>query len=204
VLVRPATGDSLWVVSVGTDKVIGTFGSPWRGDIPFVASDGTIATIDEEDVAFVNVEIRREMHRALDGAADVWYPFAWNGLRPRAAALDSDPRSSADSDSAVGVAPPPPPPRTDTVKPRTIAPAPPRDSSRVGFTVSFAVLLNESKARELAAKIIVDGKPARVVTGLNEGITVYRVILGPYMAKEEAERVGRASGQTYYVYAGTP
>ena len=200
VLVRPATGDSLWVVSVGADKVIGTFGSPWRSDIPFVAADGTIATIDEEDVAFVNVETRREMHRALDGAADVWYSFAWNGLRPRATTLDSNPQSSADSDSAVAVAPP----RTDTVKPRTVAPAPPRDSLRAGFTVSFAVLLNEAKARELAAKIVVDGKPARVVTGVNEGITVYRVVLGPYMAKEEAERVGRASGQTYYVYAGTP
>ena len=70
--------------------------------------------------------------------------------------------------------------------------------------MSFAVLLNEPKARELAAKINVDGKPARVVTGVNEGTAVYRVVLGPYMTREEAERVGRASGQTYYVYAGTP
>ena len=47
-------------------------------------------------------------------------------------------------------------------------------------------------------------KPARVVTGINEGTAVYRVVLGPYTTREEAERVGRASGQTYYVYAGTP
>ena len=66
------------------------------------------------------------------------------------------------------------------------------------------MLLDATKARELAAKIVVDGRPARVVTGVNDGIPVYRVVLGPYMAREEAERVGRASGQTYYVYAGTP
>ena len=44
----------------------------------------------------------------------------------------------------------------------------------IGFTVSFAVLLNDAKARELAAKIVVDGKAARVVTGINEGTAVYR------------------------------
>lgn len=66
------------------------------------------------------------------------------------------------------------------------------------------MLLNEAKARELAAKIVIDGKQARVVSGVNDGIAVYRVVLGPYPTREEAERVGRASGQTYYVYAGSP
>jgi cell division septation protein DedD len=92
----------------------------------------------------------------------------------------------------------------DTTAPHPRAAPTPPDSSKVGFTVSFAVLLNDAKARELAAKIVVDGKPARIVTGVNEGTPVYRVVLGPYATRDEAERVGRASGQTYYVYAGTP
>jgi hypothetical protein len=66
------------------------------------------------------------------------------------------------------------------------------------------VLLSDAKARELAAKIVVDGKAARVVTGVSDGTAVFRVVAGPYTTREEAERVGRASGQTYYVYAGTP
>jgi cell division protein FtsN len=70
--------------------------------------------------------------------------------------------------------------------------------------VSFAVLLDAVKAREAAAKIVVDGKTARVVPGSNDGIPVYRVVLGPYATREEAERVGKASGQAYYVYAGAP
>jgi cell division septation protein DedD len=86
-----------------------------------------------------------------------------------------------------------------------VAPPPPvRDTTPRGFTVSFAVLLDGVKARELAAKIVVDGKNARVVPGSNDGIPVYRVVLGPYATREEADRVGKASGQAYYVYAGAP
>ena len=36
-LVRPRTGDSVWVASVGTDRVLGTLRTRWRGDVPFVA-----------------------------------------------------------------------------------------------------------------------------------------------------------------------
>ena len=43
VLVRAATGDSAWIVSIGADKVVGTLHSAWRGDLPFVAPDGAIA-----------------------------------------------------------------------------------------------------------------------------------------------------------------
>jgi cell division protein FtsN len=70
--------------------------------------------------------------------------------------------------------------------------------------VSFAALLNEAAARAQAAKITVEGHTARVVTGTSSGVTVFRVVLGPYPTREEADRVGRASGQSYYVFAGTP
>jgi cell division septation protein DedD len=202
VLVQAATGDSIWVVSIGTDKVIGTVHSAWRGDLPFVAPDGSIAVIDGADVAFVDATSFRTLRRAAGGASDFWYAFTWSGLRARPEPVDSLAEIPADIDTTTHVAPPP---RTqiDTA-PRAPVVSPPRDSSRIGFTVSFAVLLNEAKARELAGKINVDGKPARVVTGVNEGTAVYRVVLGPYMTRDEAERVGRASGQTYYVYAGTP
>src|SRR5581483_11907884 len=40
VLVKSAVGDSVWVVAVGTDKLVGTVHSSWRADVPFVAPDG--------------------------------------------------------------------------------------------------------------------------------------------------------------------
>src|SRR3569833_2236572 len=52
VLVRAATGDSVWVVSVGTDRVVKTVRSQWRGDLPFDAVDGSIGVTDGNDVVF--------------------------------------------------------------------------------------------------------------------------------------------------------
>ena len=193
VLVRAATGDSVWVVSVGTDKVTKTVRSQWRGDLPFVAVDGSIVVTDGADVVFHGA---RDV-RVTDGASDFWYPFMWNGLRPRAASLDSVPVANVDSDSVAAVAPPP----AETLPP---APAPVADTAPKEFTVSFAVFLDETQAREEAGKISVNGQTARVVTSVTAGTAVFRVILGPFPTREEADRAGRASNRQYVIYAGAP
>ena len=189
-------GDSLWVVSVGTDRVVATLRSEWRGDLPFVAPDGAVAIVGGPDVAFIDPVANKETRHVDDGADDFWYPLVWAGFRPRAAALDQPADFSRDSDTTAVVAPP---------KPQPVAPPRPAvDSAKTGFTVSFAVLLDAAKAQAQAAKIVVDGAPARVVTGVTEGTAVYRVVLGPYPTRDQADRVGKASGQSYFIYAGTP
>ena len=75
---------------------------------------------------------------------------------------------------------------------------------KAGFTVSFAALLVADKAHELAAQIRVGTEAARVVTAMRDGSTIYRVVLGPYPTREEAERVGRDSKQSFWVYEGGP
>jgi hypothetical protein len=194
VLVRAATGDSVWVVSIGTDQVVRTVHSPWRGDVPFVAVDGAIVTIDGADVVLSGATDVR----VPGGASDFWYPFVWNGLRPRNAALDQQPTFAPDSDTVVVALPAPA--ETTVVAP----PPPPVDSAKLGFTVSFAVLLDEATARDRASRISVNGQTARVVTGMTAGTTVLRVVLGPFPTREEAERVGRAANHAYVVYTGAP
>jgi hypothetical protein len=196
VLVRPATGDSAWVVSVGTDRVLGSVRTAWRGDVPFVAPDGAIGVTDHGDLVFVDGATQRELQRVDGGASDFWYPFVWDGFRPRAVALDTLARFPGDSDTTTAAVLSPP----DTTK---VSPAP-IDSARLGFTVSFASLLNEASAREQASKIIVNGQTARVITSMTNGMAVYRVVLGPFPTRDEADRAGRASGQSYYVYPGSP
>ena len=206
-LIRAATGDSVWVVAVGTDRLIGTVHSSWRADLPFVAPDGAIALASAGDVIFVDGETLREKRRIEKGASDFWYSFSWTGFRPRAASLDEPVRfpgadSAALTDSTH---------RADSTPVVTTTPPPPvRDSTPAaapvvrGWIVSFAALLSESKARELAALINVRGEAARVLATPRDGQVIYRVVLGPYPTKEEAERVGKESRQSYWVYEATP
>jgi hypothetical protein len=202
-LVLAGVHDSAWVVDVGTDRLVGGVRTAWRDDLPLVAPDGAIAVAQGKDVAFVDGSTLKEKRRVPEGAADYWYSFAWTGFRPRAAELDQPVRfPGADSaDSAARAIPdttPPaaaPPPRDTTAPPTIVA---------KGWVVSFAALLNEQKARELAAMIRVHNETARVQATPREGQTIYRVVLGPYPTKEEAERIGRESKQNYWVYEAAP
>ena len=190
-LVRPRTGDSVWVASVGTDRVLGTLRTPWRGDIPFVAPDGLVAVQSGEDIAFVDPASLREIRRTIYGASDFWYPFVWSGFRPRLATA-----AASDSDSTFVV--------DDTI-PDSLTPSfAPGDSAKVGYTVAFAVLLDEKAARDQAANITAEGRSARVMTSMIANTTVYRIVMGPFATRDEADRVGKASGHAYYVRVGSP
>lgn len=197
-LVRAAKGDSVWIVGVGSDRVLGTIHSRWLGDVPFVAPDGAIGVTDGRDLVFLDVASNRELQRVADGASDFWYPFVWTGLRARAAALDQPARFPTDSDTTVHV------PVAAPAETSAAHPAPAVDTAVSGFTVSFAALLDEAKARDQAAKIVVQGQTARVITSVTSGTAIYRVVLGPYRTRAEADQIGRASGLSYVVYPGTP
>jgi hypothetical protein len=197
--------DSALVIALGNNSLVGAVATAWRNDLPFVAPDGGIALAQGKDVFIVDGQTLRPTTRVRDGAADFWYAFRWTGFRPRDATLDQpvyfpvtvDTNLLGDStvtaDSAGATSP--------------NAPATARDSAprrATGFTVSFAALLVADKARELAEKIRVGNETARVVTAMRNGQPVYRVVLGPYATREEADRVGRESRQSYWIYEGGP
>ncbi|HEX3866508.1 MAG TPA: SPOR domain-containing protein [Gemmatimonadaceae bacterium] len=197
-LVRAAIGDSAWIVSVGTNTLVSTVRTAWRGDLPLIAPDGAVVLAAGPDVTFVDPVSRRETRRVAGGASDFWYAFVWTGFRQHTIPIDTLATQPANTDTTSrSVASP----RADTVAARA---APPIDSTKLGFTVSFAALLDESKARDAAAKITVDGQTARVAKTMTDGTPVYRVVLGPYSTRDDADRIGRESGASYYVYAGPP
>jgi cell division septation protein DedD len=68
--------------------------------------------------------------------------------------------------------------------------------------VSFATVLNTQKANEIAAGISVGGLRARVVQAQAGGTLIFRVVVGPFTTREEAERIGRESKRQYWVYEG--
>jgi hypothetical protein len=202
-LAHSDNADSAIVVALSNNRVVGAVPTAWRADLPFVAPDGGIATAQGADVVIVDGETLRPMARARAGAADFWYPFRWTGFRPRDAALDKPVEFAGPSDSARAA--------NDSMAPRADSGAAavpaaqdtaPRRSP--AFTVSFAALLVPERARELAAQIKVGNENARVITAMRDGSAIYRVVLGPYPTREEAERVGRESKQSYWVYEGGP
>lgn len=227
-MARPSHGDSAWVIAIGTDRVVGSVQTRWTEDLPTCAPDGAIAVTAGRDVVFVDGETLQSVRTVPDGAKDFWYFTFWNGFRPRAAGLDqpvsftppdtghestaatdSTHVDSAAHDTAHGAATPaappsvtPPPSAAVPPTPPAATPAPPKKPTT--FTVSFAALLEEQKARDLANSIAVNGAKARVVEVQRAGKPVYRVVLGPYQTRDAAEQAGRAAQHPFWVYADEP
>ncbi|HUX33293.1 MAG TPA: SPOR domain-containing protein [Gemmatimonadaceae bacterium] len=223
-MARVADRDSAWVVAIGTGHVLGAVATAWRPDLPFVGPDGAIALLQGNDVTFVDGETLRPARAVRGGGDDVWFEFRWNGFRPRASSLDvpvsfnlaaaDSARTAVDAaaaDSAARAAQGQLQAADSTahragragrVPPRDSAPA--AAAAPVGYLVSFAALLSESRAGDLAAQISVEGQKARIVATRRDGTSIYRVVLGPYPTRDEAERVGRASQHAYWVYEATP
>jgi len=198
-LARPSSGDSAWVIAIGNNELLGSVPGVWRGDLPLVAANGSIAVVHGADVRFVDPTSFKVVQTVAGGAGDFWWPFTWNGFAPRAAGLDQPVHFPGDSTDSVTAA------QTAQADSARDAAAPPSDTATApGFVVSFAALLDQEKARTAATGITVEGQTARVVPTAANGTTVYRVILGPYATREQANRIGRESGKSYWVFQGAP
>jgi hypothetical protein len=195
-IARAADKDSVWVIAIGTERIIGALRSAWRADLPYVAYDGAIVTANGGDVLLHDGETLKLRTRVRGGASDFWYSFLWDGFRPRSASLDIPVNFG---DIAVDST------RGDSLAVPDSAIVADADSTEPkGFIVSLAGFLTEDRARELAGRVRVFGENARVVTSSRDGSTIYRVVLGPYLTKEEAERAGKESGLAYWVFEGLP
>ena len=226
-LVRPARGDSAWVVAVGAGRVIGSLPGSWRDDLPLVLPDGAIATATGADVTIAEAESLRPRRTIAGGASDFWHVVFWNGFRPRAAGLDqpvtfgggeqaadsavpSDSLPSAPDTSAPlpdTTTPPAPPETTSTT--RAIRPTVPSSGEvalapRPGYTVQFVAAETGRYARTVARRLTVDGAALRVVPAQRGGRTVYRVVSGPFATRADAERVARETGNDFWVFEGVP
>jgi cell division septation protein DedD len=196
------------VIAIGTNRLVGAVATKWENDLPAVTPDGELATLLAKDVVLLDPEKLATKSTVAGGGKDYWYFFAWDGFKPRAQGLDqpvtfpSDSvgdtltASSTSSTTPTGT----PPPVDTTAAPVTTNPATP--STR--FTVSFAALLSEDKAQQLASTIRVNNVAAHVVTTSTAGSPIFRVVLGPYPTRDEAVKVGRASKREYWIYEGSP
>lgn len=210
--------DSVMVIAVGADRVIGMVRTAWRADLPAVAPNGTIALAAGADVRLVEPDSLKVVRTVSDGTKDLWRFFSWNGFRPRAAGLDEpvtfpeDTVVPHDSASAFATASPADSLRAADSARRAAAQAPPtpapppRDSGPKApqFTVQFAALRTDSAARQVMKAIKVVGAAPHVVPNAHDGVITYRVVIGPFPTREDAEKVARTAGMSYWVYEGAP
>ena len=70
-LVRPAEGDSTWLVDLATRDVLGALPGSWGEDLPAVAPDGSILTAQGADVVAYSDSLTVE-GRGDGGAHDRW------------------------------------------------------------------------------------------------------------------------------------
>ena len=214
-LARFPERDSAWVIAIGTNRLVGAVPTRWVTDLPAITPDGRLALLGAKDVTLVDPEKLDVKSTISGGAKDFWYFFAWDGFRPRAQGLDqpvtfgdsSPPDSLATNAAAAsstdGSSLPPltrdtapttsPPPATDLARPTS-----------TGFIVSFAALLSEEKAQQVANLIKVNGMQAHVVSTSTAGSPIFRVVMGPFPTRDEANKFGRASKREYWIYEGSP
>jgi len=234
-LARASAGDTAYVISVSTDRLIGPVPSTWRPDLPAVAPNGWIALVRGKDVVLVDAETLATKRAVVGAASDDWMFISWNGFRPRAASLDQpvtfesndtvrrdtseNPFSGAalsndtlEEDSVPPKARSVPPSAPGAGAPAHAAPASPAtrvsaDSAsprQTGFTVQFAALRSQEAANDILRDVHVSGATPRLVATTRDGVTIYRVVIGPYPTREEAERIARTSSKSYWVYEGAP
>jgi cell division septation protein DedD len=209
-LARIPKADSAWVIAIGDNRLVGAVATRWETDLPAVTPDGMLALLGGKDVSFVDAEKLKVKSTVTGGAKDFWYFFAWDGFRPRPQGLDQpvtfpsdsaqrDSLSASSTPSGTGTSLPPPPVVRDTTRAAATAAAP-----QTGFTVSFAALLSEEKAQQIASTITVNGNAAHVVSTTTAGSPIFRVVMGPYPTRDEANKIGRAAKHEYWIYEGSP
>lgn len=81
-LVRPAAGDSVWIVDVTSWTLLGPVAARWEPDLPTVAPNGTVLVRRETSVVAFDPLRLRAMGEATDRAGDRWLVARWDPRRP--------------------------------------------------------------------------------------------------------------------------
>jgi hypothetical protein len=168
-LARPEQGDSVWVVDLSADKLAGTVAARWSDDLPVVAGERTLLLRAGGDVRALDLGAEG---LPVTGQVDGGADDAW---LPLAWLPAGEEREEQAADSAA-------------------------DSAAAGAIIYLQVSSsrNPEWANELTAKLKSAGLPASVLPP-KRGEEAYRVVIGPYATREQAEATGRTLGMPSFV-----
>jgi hypothetical protein len=189
-------GDSLWVIDLARWVVATTQVAPWDDDLPQVADGTTLLLRSHADLVGVDLVSTSTPQRSvlIGGGDDLYIMLPWiprtTGTLSATAPL---PRGGAPVDSVpVTKALPALPPAADSAKP------PPAASPTGTIYLQVSSSQNKDWAAALARQLKDGGFPAQVLdpADADEG---YRVVIGPYASRDDADAVGRRLGRSYFI-----
>jgi hypothetical protein len=171
-LVRPQSGDSVWVIDIGTGKYLGATAAQWSDDLPAVAPPRTLLVRRGADLVALDLGDKgfTPVGKVVGGAADFWLPLAWQPAQDSDIQLEAD-SSAAEADSTI---------------------------RRPSVYLQVSSSQNPTWASELSEKLRAAGLPASVLTP-RRADEAYRVVLGPYVTREQAEETGRKLGMPSFI-----
>jgi hypothetical protein len=172
-LVRPQEGDSVWVIDIGTSKYVGSVAARWTDDLPAVAPPHTLLVRRGADLAALDLSAQglTEVGRVNGGASDFWLPIAWHPAQDNELPTEADSAALAASDTGP---------------------------ARPTVYLQVSSSQNPAWANELSDKLRAAGLPAAVLAPRRSG-ELFRVVLGPYGTREQAEETSRKLGMPSFI-----
>jgi len=172
-LARPSLGDSAWVVDLPTRTLVGAVATSWSVELPAMGPDGSLLVRQRNDLVAYRPDSLTEIGRVAGGGADLWTLTTW---RPRGGYR---PTLVAEAQAAT--------PAVDSVGPEG------------PLYVQVSTSQNESWSSGLAQQLSRAGLAAKVLPPHtpDDG---YRVVLGPYSTRAQAEEIGRKLGRPFWIY----
>ena len=171
-LARPTVSDSAWVVDLPIKRHTGVVPTDWRPDLPAISPDGMLLYRSGKDVVALRPDSLTEMGRVERGAADLWVLSSWLPRGIPATRMGAG--AAADSAGAGAGAEGP-------------------------LYVQVSTSQNPEWSGHLADDLTRAGLNARVLPP-QQPDDGYRVVLGPFATRAQAEAIGRRLGRPFWIY----
>jgi hypothetical protein len=169
-LARPAAGDSAWIVDLPIKRHTGIVPTKWQPDLPAISPDGVLIYRRRDQVVAVRPDSLTELGAVDKAAGDLWVLTTW---LPRGVPASV---ASAPSDSTAA------------------------DGGPEGLLyVQVSTSQNPEWSGHLADDLSRAGMNARVLPPQHPD-DGYRVVLGPFTSRAQAEATGRRLGRPFWIY----